>query len=240
MLSDSSSSDSAPKLSFLWFLLHGACYINGGLTFLIGSILYYPQFNPPLSREDGAFEGSLLFTFGSLTFLIADIQEWLLYAPPCLQRHRLLDDGSENAPLIRAPGEEPNEVPYELGLNFFLSAIGSLLYLLGSIFIIPTLNTPNLGAWGFIIGSVFVWLAQLWKVHRMQPLQRHHWTVDEWSAFQVDFMASTGGFWFLVGTAASLSPRVPLTSVVNMWVIGSVAFTWSGTALLYRHFVLGK
>jgi hypothetical protein len=112
--------------------------------------------------------------------------------------------------------------------------------LLGSIFIIPSLNTPALGAWGFIIGSVFVWLAQLWKVHRMQPFKRQHWTVDEWSAFQVDFMASTGGFWFLVGTAASLSPRVSLVAVVNMWVIGSVAFTWSGCALLYRHFVMGK
>jgi hypothetical protein len=237
----SGTADTDSKLSFVWFLLHGACYINGGLTFLIGSVLYYPQFNPPLSHEDGDFEGSLLFTFGSLTFLIADIQEWLLYAPPCLKRHRLLDDGSpERAPLMHARGQEPDDLAYELGLNFFLSAIGSLLYLLGSIFIIPSLNTPNLGAWGFIIGSVFVWLAQLWKVHRMQPLQRQHWTQDEWSAFQVDFMASTGGFWFLVGTAASLSPRVSITAVVNMWVVGSVAFTWSGCALLYRHFVLHK
>jgi hypothetical protein len=237
-----SSESSDTKLSFLWFLLHGACYINGGLTFLIGSILYYPQFNPPLSHEDGDFEGSLLFTFGSLTFLIADIQEWLLYSPPCLKRHRLLNEGGENAPLMAAPSEESGneEGAYELGLNFFLSAIGSLLYLLGSIFIIPSLNTPSLGAWGFIIGSVFVWLAQLWKVHRMQPFKRDHWTEDEWSAFQVDFMASTGGFWFLVGTAASLSPRVSLVAVVNMWVIGSIAFTWSGCALLYRHFILRK
>jgi hypothetical protein len=234
-----SSESGDSKLSFLWFLLHGACYINGGLTFLIGSILYYPQFNPPLSHEDGDFEGSLLFTFGSLTFLIADIQEWLLYAPPCLKRHRIIDEGTERAPLIAAPGEASDE-DYELGLNFFLSAIGSLLYLLGSIFIIPSFNTPNLGAWGFIIGSVFVWLAQLWKVQRMRPFQRDHWTIDEWSAFQVDFMASTGGFWFLVGTAASLSPHVSTVAVVNMWVIGSCAFTWSGCALLYRHFSLRK
>ena len=238
-----SNDGSENKLSYLWFLLHGACYINGGVTFLIGSILYYPQFNAPFSKEDGDFEGSLLFTFGSLTFLIADIQEWLLYAPPCLRRHRLTNDSPEHAPLMQASSAEPGdseEAAYELGLNFFLSAIGSLLYLLGSIFIIPSLNTPALGAWGFIIGSVFVWLAQLWKVHRMQPFKRQHWTVDEWSAFQVDFMASTGGFWFLVGTAASLSPRVSLVAVVNMWVIGSVAFTWSGCALLYRHFVMGK
>ena len=240
MSGDQGESQSGSNLSFVWFLLHGACYINGGLTFLIGSILYYPQFNPPLSRQDGAFEGSLLFTFGSLTFLIADIQEWLLYAPPCLKRHKLAGAAPEHAPLMHAPDQEDSEAAYELGLNFFLSAIGSLLYLLGSIFIIPSLNTPNLGAWGFIIGSVFVWLAQLWKVRRMRPLQRDHWTQDEWSAFQVDFMASTGGFWFLVGTAASLSPHVTLVSVVNMWVIGSVAFTWSGGALLYRHFVLGK
>jgi hypothetical protein len=232
------------KLSYFWFLLHGACYINGGLTFLIGSILYYPQFNPPLSRDDGDFEGSLLFTFGSLTFLIADIQEWLLYAPPCLTRHGLTNQNAEHAPLMfREPDDERGECDdgaYELGLNFFLSAIGSLLYLVGSVFIIPSFNTPNLGAWGFIVGSVFVWLAQLWKVHRMQPLKREHWTVDEWSALQVDLMASTGGFWFLVGTAASLSPRVPLVAVVNMWVVGSIAFTWSGFALLYRHFVLKK
>jgi hypothetical protein len=184
-----------------------------------------------------------------LTFLIADIQEWLLYAPPCLKRHKLAGAAPEHAPLMHAPGEEDSEAAYELGLNFFLSAVGSLLYLLGSIFLIPALNTSNhLGAWGltvsdcyFIIGSVFVWLAQLWKVQRMRPLQRDHWTQDEWSAFQVDFMASTGGFWFLVGTAASLKPfHVSLVSVVNMWVIGSVAFIWSGGALLYRHFVLGK
>ena len=236
-----SSEANETKLSFLWFLVHGACYINGGLTFLIGSILYYPQYNPPLSHEDGDLEGSLLFTLGSLTFLIADIQEWLLYAPPCLKRHKLIDDSPEYAPLMQAPGDSgDSEAGYFLGLNFFLSAIGSLLYLLGSIFIIPTLNTPNLGAWGFIIGSVFVWLAQLWKVHRMQPFDRAHWTQDEWSAFQVDLLASTGGFWFLVGTAASLSPRVSLVAVVNMWVIGSIAFTWSGCALLYRHFILKK
>jgi hypothetical protein len=56
-----SSEANETKLSFLWFLVHGACYINGGLTFLIGSILYYPQYNPPLSHEDGDREGSLLF-----------------------------------------------------------------------------------------------------------------------------------------------------------------------------------
>jgi YrhK-like protein len=56
-------------LSFTWRLLHGLLYLNGGITFLYGSFLYLPWMTN--------FElGGWLFSFGSLTFLIADAMEW--------------------------------------------------------------------------------------------------------------------------------------------------------------------
>ena len=39
-----------------------------------------------------------------------------------------------------------------------LSLVGSVLYLVGSIGFLPYLEVPNMGIFGFVIGSAFIWL----------------------------------------------------------------------------------
>jgi hypothetical protein len=46
----------------------------------------------------------------------------------------------------------------ELGINFICSVTGSFLYLIGSIYFIPATNCIVIGIWGFIIGSIVIFL----------------------------------------------------------------------------------
>ena len=54
----------------------------------------------------------------------------------------------------------------EVGSNFILSAFGSLLYLIGSIFYIPVENAIVLGTKFFIVGSAVIFISQFWKLYR--------------------------------------------------------------------------
>lgn len=70
----------------------------------------------------------------------------------------------------------------EMGINFFFSVIGSTLYLLGSIFFIPSTNKIVLGEWLFIYGSLIIFFSQLWKNYRAAST---HETVKEYNNFRI-------------------------------------------------------
>ena len=53
----------------------------------------------------------------------------------------------------------------ETGINYFLSATGSALYILGSVLLIPDIAL-NDGNYVYILASVVIMFAQSWKIYR--------------------------------------------------------------------------
>ena len=122
----------------VWKIWHCINYLNGGFTFLVGSLILFPIVSPLF---DTAYASAWLYTIGSLTFLLADLTEWLHYV-----------DYSPTS---------------ELSFNFLISAIGSGLYLYGSICYIPSLDLAGFGSKLFIIGSSVIVFSQASKLYRM-------------------------------------------------------------------------
>eukprot|EP00475_Leptophrys_vorax_P008502 TRINITY_DN15506_c0_g1_i1.p1 TRINITY_DN15506_c0_g1~~TRINITY_DN15506_c0_g1_i1.p1 ORF type:complete len:261 (-),score=57.67 TRINITY_DN15506_c0_g1_i1:81-863(-) len=256
--------------SFTWRLTHWLNYMNGGLTFLAGSFFYYPFANT--ETINGYNIGAWLYTLGSTTFLIADCLEWWSLKAgcvgPCSIKRRHSSSTSNRSSLLGSGTNAGIQVSVDktvhsneeevqlccsnpaLGINFFSSATGSLLYLIGSIGFIPVFNILPVGIWGFIAGSAVIVLGQAWKVYRLgtfddsgpdlqiTPFKFANWKFEHCSAFLVDFFAGAGALMFLIGTFI-YNYHPELVVVVHIWVTGSVFFTVSGIALFYRHLILG-
>jgi hypothetical protein len=118
--------------------------VIGGLTFAFASIAYFPVFARVIDSNNLA---GWMYTVGSFSFLVADLMEWNHYRPACFS------SSIENE-------------QYKIGFNFLLSVVGSLLYLLGSIFFIPSTGNLQLGEIIFIVGSTIILLSQSWKCYR--------------------------------------------------------------------------
>jgi hypothetical protein len=53
----------------------------GGITFTIGSMLYFPSLDTDFN---GDVTAGWLYTIGSTTFLLADLTEWNHYRDGCI------------------------------------------------------------------------------------------------------------------------------------------------------------
>lgn len=198
----------------------------------MGSIQYFPAVT-------NFVLGGWLFTIGSTGFLIADLWEWWYYRVGCACDGEYYYPDRHKSFFERA----------ELGLNFFFSAIGSALYLAGSIEFIPSLNEIVSGTWIFIYGSSVIFLSQLWKVVRTlktNPLQE--WdrsfklsnAAADLPAFGVDICAGLGGLAYCIGSILFL-PRFDTTEhaefiAATVFVTGGSFFLLSGIFLAYRYF----
>ena len=145
--------------SLTWRLWHGINYMLGGILFVLGSLCYFPEIS---KYVNGDVAGGWLFTVGSTNFLLADVTEWMHFKWGCMP---------SSIPAIAKENDIDTSCygkfrRVELGLNFFCSAIGSFMYLLGSIFFIPATNLLSTGENFFIIGSIVIFLSQTWKCIR--------------------------------------------------------------------------
>lgn len=177
-----------------------------------------------------ALHSALLYIVGSIAFLSVDLLE--LYA-------------------YRAS-------PTALRLNISLSASGSALYVAGSVGYLPSVAgdapAPVLGLSGFIAGSTFIFLSQIWKLVRLAEgpgggggggcggasLRALFFDASATSAALVELGACAGAFCFLAGSvplAIAPSSAVANATALALWMAGSVAFTCGACALTYRHAV---
>eukprot|EP00386_Alphamonas_edax_P013123 GDKI01040646.1.p2 GENE.GDKI01040646.1~~GDKI01040646.1.p2 ORF type:complete len:240 (-),score=76.63 GDKI01040646.1:321-1040(-) len=170
------------------------------------------------------FVSAFLYTLGSCGFLFVDVQEFFTF------------EG------------------LELRTNIALSAIGSTFYVIGSVGFFPAIFAwdMRMGVWGFILGSFFIGVSQLWKTHRIGATEStdhvfHLSTLlfvkDAFTAAGVEFGACCGAWCFFFGTIMfNLGPLEGPNSVLNevlwVWVAGSCFFTVGGLFLGYRHFVM--
>jgi hypothetical protein len=137
----------------------------------------------------------------------------------------------------------------ENGLNFALSAFGSLLYLIGSILFIPSLDQIILGTEIFIPGSLVIFLSQSWKVYRAActnskyPFDKSlNWKnlLEDLSGCGVDVAAGLGGLAYMIGSYLFL-PTIAVTESeilrAAIWFIaGGTLFTISGFCIIYRYY----
>ena len=197
----------------LWRLFHGTHYMIGGLTFITGSCMYFPDVYNKYSWAFSA--GGWLFTIGSFFFLLADLQEWWYYRVGCCfdDKYRSTME-TQNANVFRHPKDtlRGRYERAEVGINFFMSACGSALYLAGSILFIPTFEEELVaGEWLFIIGSTFIYISQAWKVYRSACINIHNRQdrqfrfsnfLNDLPALGVDGFAGIGGvfyfYWYYI------------------------------------------
>jgi len=193
-----------------------------------------------------------MFTIGSSGFLYADLNEWWLNnRAGCAFDEEYREEferqvGSHFGPSDSLWGQYLRK---ENGLNFALSCIGSLLYLIGSILFIPRLNAIVLGTQIFIYGSLVIFLAQAWKVYRQGCHSETNLSVREFKlqnyeadlpALGVDACAGLGGLSYMIGSIYFL-PEYDISDSVTvkaatLFTIGGVFFTLSGLFMIYRYF----
>ncbi len=137
---------------------------------------------------------------------------------------------------------------------------GSTAYVIGSYGFLPSVTEDNqeLGPWGFIIGSALIFASQSWKVLRIVRGEADQGrgeaaalVVGKRFGFRLRSCAKTGlgveanaglgGLMFFIGTVMYVT-RVPegayFTSILLIWVLGSLFFTMGSLFLNYRHFAM--
>lgn len=137
----------------------------------------------------------------------------------------------------------------ENGMNFALSAFGSLLYLIGSVMFIPSTGAIVDGTVVFIVGSLVIFLSQMWKVYRqgltdpndiaLRVFKLSNYQYDL-PALGVDAFAGIGGLAYAVGSAYFL-PQYDTSDAVTIlaatwFTFGGSAFTLSGLFIVYRYY----
>lgn len=215
--------------STAWKIWHGINYMIGGVTFFIGSYCYFSYIN---AKYPNSFVlGGWLYTIGSACFLLADLTEWNHFNFGCITKTKYKGEQSLFNTLLRA----------EIGINFFCSAIGSLMYLLGSIFFIPSLDMLPAGEFLFIYGSLVIFFSQLWKCLRTAFIGGFKLTniTEDFSGFVVDLCAGLGGLCYCIGTLIFESMVTDYDqNIASHWfVTGGTFFTLSGLAMQYRYFL---
>ena len=226
------------ELSVEWRLAHSLPFASAGTMFFIGSFYYYPRGNMAM--------GGIIFVIGGAAFLFADTWEWWtnnrvgciyyeeyrLSYERSLQRKNWFPEESDIGRLQRA----------ENGLNFGLSILGSFLYFLGAFFFLPPYNYMVQGLWIFITGSVFIMIAQVWKVYRsvnVSHIEDEEEVID-WDGVTVDTLAGLGGSSYLVGSAFFLpwidTSNAATMLAANCFLLGGLFYVASGVFLIKRYF----
>lgn len=169
--------------------------------------------------------GGWLFTVGSLAFLVADMIEWNHYRPVCC--HSAIES-----------------LEYKVGFNFMLSMLGSLMYLLGSIFFIPATNNLELGEGFFTVGSAVIALSQAWKCYRTCVTPPDRPKLDnireDTAGFLVDLFAGLGGLFYMIGTivfgTANTMDDPTYLPAIELFTLGGLGFMSSAIAMQSRYF----
>jgi len=205
----------------------------GGILFLLGSLCYHPEISKIVNGDLTAW---WLFIIGSVNFLLADIAEWTRIRFGGLAENDYGTDNIVSYKLKRA----------EFWINLLSSAIGNILYLLGFICFIPAINMSDEGEILFIVGSLIIFLSQLWKCVRIAITNKENnnrnsiWRniYSDFSGFGIEFWAGIGALAYAIGCWGFefMVTNEDLVRAVNYFIIGGSCFFLSGAFLQYKYY----
>ena len=115
---------------FRWETINAFLYKAGGITFIIGSVFFFPRF------ERFQDIGAWVFFFGSLLYLVVTVHDLA---------EVLYNFQAGNAP---DPGRN---LEYIAAVSY---TSGTILFTAGSIFFLSWVKLYREGAWCFVIGSL--------------------------------------------------------------------------------------
>jgi hypothetical protein len=129
--------------------------------------------------------------------------------------------------------------PQLLRLNILASALGSTAYVVGSVGFIPVVASmpggPDVGNWGFIVGSWFIGVSQICKVVRIWRDADIDSRTDRCTSIGVEGGAGIGAWCFFVGTIMFAFFPDAVSAALVIWLVGSLAFLCGGLFLTGRH-----
>mgnify|MGYP006275550235 FL=1 len=187
------SSEKAGK-TFVWESVNAILYIFGGIAFVLGSIFFFPELAAEINW------GVWAFFIGSVLYLIVtghDLIEVIRY-------HHHSDQG-RRLELIAATGY----------------LIGTMLFLVGSVFFFTFVNLIVAGAWCFIIGSVLFTVAPFVNV-----LQVHHFSKRALQLYTLT------GISFVAGAVLFTTASIPYLWNVGDSPLGTELFNFLGAQYL--------
>ena len=205
---------------FVWENVNAILYKVGGVSFIVGSVFFFPGF--------GAYEdvGAWIFFAGSLLYLIVtghDMAEVI--------RHR-------NAQMGRTQAEDLEIVA---AVSYLL---GTILFTIGSIFFLSEVGLFVAGAWLFILGSVLFTLGacvnvlQIVEAHSMLALQLMNLTAIAFAVGSVLFLVASVPYLWHVESAADRSTLY--TFLAWQYLTGSVLFLLGAVFNYWRVLIIMK
>lgn len=206
------------RSQFRWEMINAIFYKIGGILFIIGSILFFPNF------ERLANIGAWIFFVGSLFYLVVTVHDLLEV------RHNWRT--SEN--------HDRNEVlEYTAAASYVW---GTVLFTVGSIFFLSWVGLLIAGAWCFVLGSLLFVLGACINV--LQIIQaRSLLTLQLLNLTAVTFV--TGSILFTVASIPylwsmeSASDRETLYSFLAwQYLTGSVLFLLGGIFNYWRAYII--
>ncbi len=192
-----------------WETINTAVYLAGGVMFVWGSVLFFPQ---PQSVSD---RGAWVFFFASLMYIVVtghDLLEVIRYRA-MLQRELTLWDRYEAW----------------AALSYL---VGSVLFAVGSVFFLDAVGWYAAGSWTFIIGGmlfVFGAVINVLEVVRapdMRTLQLMNLTAVTFVTGSMLFAVASIPYLFTLQSATD--QRTVDAFLAGQYVIGSVLFLLGG------------
>lgn len=197
-----------------WELVNGILYIIGGITFIIGSIFFLPQYEHLLDI------GAWIFFGGSLVYLIVTGQDlWESSRYLRSQTFLSLWDWLEF-----------------LVANVYV--IGTVLFVVGSLFFLSDIDMIVTGSWYFIIGSLFFLIGACINIIEIAKAS----SIVKLQLLNITAIAfALGSTLFLVASIPYLWQPIDFqeqwllfTYVAWEYIVGSILFFLGGVINYYR------
>lgn len=203
----------------VWETFSAFSYKLGGLTFIGGSVFFFPQLSDYLAVGDWLFfAGSVLYLLVTGHDLLEVINYW---------RYHNTDTFADHIEFICA----------------WSYVIGSALFVVGSLCFLPGIDAVTLGAWLFIIGSVLfvtgglVNILQVVEAPSMLYMQLFNFTVALFVIGSALFAVASIPYLWDMAHATEIQIT---TFAAAQFLFASVLFFVGGLAIYYRKLVHDK
>ncbi|KAJ1425794.1 hypothetical protein B484DRAFT_88312 [Ochromonadaceae sp. CCMP2298] len=229
--------------SIHWRVRHILLYAVGGIIFIVGSCFYVPK-----SKDYTV--GGILYTVGSILLFSADAQEWWKNKRiGCAFDAKYRDEferieGGNFPPPHTLLGQVMRA---ETGLYYAATAFGSLLFIVGSILLIPSSGAFRDGAVVFVLGCAIVVAAsaaKIWERGRIKTPgsgeAETHFKLSNLSDDRLfvgkEISAGVGALLYLVGSIYFLPACANESYGAGLFIIGSLFYMVSAMFLYCRYF----